>query len=209
MSQPYSRNCVIRQPGQLDPELGEFWSGSPWEIFQKHNLSCFERNRVYLNVAGEDFVDISHLTDADSDGDGRAVVAADFNSDGRIDLVVRQAGGRPLLLLENNFPETNNYLKIVIRGRKSNALGIGTRIEATVGLRKIVREVFPADTFHSQSPLIVHLGLGEANRIDRLLLRWPSGTNQELHDLEANRLIVITEGDGQIQTTAPGQAISP
>jgi len=139
VSQPCVRNCSIAQPGELDADLGEFWAGNTWEIFAKHNLSCFERNRVYLNAAGRNFLDISHLTGADSDGDGRAVVAADINGDGRIDLAVRQAGGGPLMLFENQFP-LQNYLKLTLRGRQGNRLAVGTRVDARVGERRIVRE---------------------------------------------------------------------
>ena len=107
-------------PGKIDPTLGEFWVETPWEIFQQgHNLSCYERNRVFLNLKGKDFLDISHLTAADSDGDGRAVVAADFRNIGMLDLIVRQAGGGPLLLYENRLPR-KHYLKVSLRGRSSN-----------------------------------------------------------------------------------------
>lgn len=208
MSQPCNRNCSIEQPGELDAELNEFWAGSAWEIFQKHNLSCFERNRAYLNVRGENFVDISHLTGADIDGDSRAVVALDYNHDGQVDLAVRQAGGGPLMLFENRFPR-RNYLTVVLRGRKSNRLGVGARLEAVAGSQRIVREVYPANTFRSQAPLMTHLGLADAERIERLSVRWPSGATQEFLDLAGNRLIVVTEGEDQVQTARPGQTIAP
>jgi hypothetical protein len=208
VSQPCTRNCTISQPGEVDQALGEFWSGSPWDIINRHNLSCFERNRVYLNVAGGNFVDISHLTGADSDGDGRAVVAADFNGDGRVDLAVRQAGGGPLLLLENQFPE-QNYLKLTLRGRTSNRLGIGARVDAQIGERHIVREVYPANGFRSQAPLVVHLGLADATEVSRLTIRWPSGAVQELAALPANRHVVVTEGSDAVELVVPGTTIAP
>ena len=71
MSQPCNRNCDIKQPGALDAKLGEFWVGNPWEIITEgHNLSAFERNRMYLNVGGREFLDVSHISGTDSDGDG-------------------------------------------------------------------------------------------------------------------------------------------
>jgi hypothetical protein len=208
VSQPCVRNCSIAQPGELDEQLGEFWAGNTWEIFAKHNLSCFERNRIYLNVAGRNFLDISHLTSADSDGDGRAVVAADFNGDGRIDLAVRQAGGNPLMLFENQFP-SQNYLKVTLRGRMSNRLAIGTRIDAHVGEHRVVRELYPANGFRGQAPLVVHLGLADAARVDRLTIHWPAGAVQELTNLDANRHVVITEGSDTVAVVTPGETIEP
>src|SRR3954468_3178178 len=108
---------MVPPPGNLDPALKEFWVNNPWEIVAHgHNLSCYERNRAFLNRKGQDFLDISHLTGADSDGDGRSVVAADLRNAGQLDLLVRQAGGGALLLYENRLPR-RHYLQVSLRGR--------------------------------------------------------------------------------------------
>jgi len=129
VSQPNDRDGKVGAPGKLDASLGEFWVERPWEIFKKgHNLSSYERKRFFLNVPGSirgrDFLDLSFLSGADNDGDGRSVVAADFRNTGQLDLVVRQAGGGPIILYENQFPP-RHYLKVSLRGTKSNRLGIG------------------------------------------------------------------------------------
>lgn len=212
MSQPGDRTCTINQPGTLDPKLGEFWVGNPWEIVKEgHNLSAFERNRMYLNVAGREFVDVSHLSNADSDGDGRGVVAADFRNTGMPDLVVRQVGGGPLLLFENRLPPAH-YLKVTLRGDTSNRRGIGARLTAEVNGRKIVRELFPANGYQSQGPSQIHFGLGRDTRIDKLTIRWPSGRVQELTAVDSDRHVVIDEsksGPDAIETVTPGQTIRP
>ena len=193
MSQPCNRSATVPAPDELDPALNEFWVSNPWQIVAHgHNLSCYERNRVYLNVAGRDFVEVSHLTGTDSDGDGRAVVAADFRNAGMMDLLVRQVGGGPLLLFENRLP-VKNYLTVSLRGRKSNRQGIGSRLTADVGARRVVREMFPANGYMSQGPNVVHFGLADAPRIDRLTIRWPSGKVQVLHDVTGSRHVVIDE----------------
>src|SRR5438445_10468397 len=144
VSQPCSQSAAVALPGRLDNTLGEFWVSNPWQIVSGgHNLSAFERNRAFLNVKGQDFLDISHLTGADSDGDGRAVVAADFRNIGMQDLIVRQAGGGALLLFENRLPR-KHYLEVSLRGHASNRQGIGARVTAVVKGRQIVRELFPA-----------------------------------------------------------------
>lgn len=216
MSQPYDRTCCVPAPGKLDASLKEFWVQNPWDIVTHgHNLSSFERNRVYLNVAGQNFVEISHLTSADSDGDGRAAVAADFRNNGRMDLLVRQVGGGPLLLFENDFPQ-KNYLKVSLRGRPepgkvptSNRPGIGARLIAEAGGRRIVREMLPLNSFNSQSPCIVHFGLGDADRVDRLTIRWPSGREQLLSSIPANGHILVTEGVSEYETFEPGRILAP
>jgi hypothetical protein len=212
VSQPCDRACKIPAPGRLDPSLGEFWVENPWEIVKHgHNLSAFERKRAWLNVRGNAFLDISYLTGADNDGDGRCVVAGDFRNDGRQDLLVRQVGGGALLLYENNFPQ-RHYLKVSLRGRQSNRLGVGARLTAKVQGRQLVREMFPVNSYRSQMPNRVHFGLGDAERVDRLEIRWPSGKLQVLTELKADTHIVVDEGKegaAAIETVIPGRVFSP
>jgi hypothetical protein len=199
-------------PGRIDSSLGEFWVENPWEIVKRgHNLSAYERKRAWLNVGGKNFLDLSYLTGADNDGDGRCVVAADFRNNGRQDLLVRQVGGGPLWLYENNFPE-RHYLKVSLRGRTSNRLGVGARLKAMVNGRPLVREMFPLNSHRSQMPNLVHFGLGDADRVERLEIRWPSGRTQILMDLRADAHIVVDEGkegSAAVETVVPGRTIPP
>jgi hypothetical protein len=212
VSQPCDRACKIPVPGRVDKSLGEFWVENPWEIVKHgHNLSCFERKRTWLNIRGSNFLDLSFLTGADNDGDGRSVVAGDFRNNGRQELLVRNCGGGALLLYENNFPQ-RHYLKVSLRGHKSNRLGVGARLRAVVKGQQLVREMFPINSYRSQMPNLVHFGLGDARRVERLEIRWPSGKVQVLRDLEADRHIVVDEGKPPaeaVETVVPGETIAP
>jgi hypothetical protein len=196
----------------LDKSLGEFWVNSPWQIAtDNRNLSAFERNRAFLNVKGENFLDISQLTGADSDGDGRAVVAADLRNTGMLDLIVRQSGGGPLKVYENHLPR-RGYLEVSLRGDKSNRQGIGARLMAKVSGQQLVREMYPANGYLSQSPNIVHFGLGNSIVVESLTIRWPSGKVQELKNIKGNRHIVVDESRDAvdaIETVTPGRLIRP
>ena len=213
MSQPFDRGVSSRCPRLTRSEaLGEFWVDNPWDIVaQGHNLSSYERKRIFLNKEGTNFLDISYLTSADNDGDGRSVVAADFRNNGQLDLVVSQVGGGPVLLYQNQFPK-QHYLTVSLRGHTSNRLGIGARLKAYVGDRRIVRELYPHNTYRSQMPSQVHFGLGDAKSIDRLTIQWPSGTVQELTNSPRDRHVVIDEGiagPAAVETVTPGQTIRP
>jgi hypothetical protein len=216
VSQPFDRKAKVPLPAKLDANLGEFWVESPWEIVKEgHNLSAYERKRIFLNVrrsdGARDFLDISFLTGADGTGDGRSVVAGDFRNIGRMDLVLRQSGGGPVRIYENDFPQ-KHYLKVSLRGRKSNRLGIGARLIAEVQGQPRVREMYPLNSYRSQTPNIVHFGLGDAAKVDKLTIRWPSGKVQELTDVPADRHIVVDEGkEGKdaIELVVPGKTIEP
>jgi hypothetical protein len=226
VSQPFDRNSKVRLGAKLDPNLGEFWVESPWDIVKEgHNLSAYERKRIFLNVrrsdGSRDFLDISFLTGADGTGDGRSVVAGDFRNIGRMDLVLRQSGGGPVMIYENDFPQ-RHYLKVTVRGRpesvtgpdgrKSNRLGIGARLIAEAQGQPRVREMYPLNSYRSQMPNIVHFGLGDATKVDKLTIRWPSGKVQVLTDVPADQHIVVDEGkegNEAIERVVPGRTIQP
>ena len=204
MSQPF--DCFAHHParGKLDEAAGEFWMENPWDP-KGHNLSAYERNRVLLNTGRGTFLDVSGVSGADSDSDARSVVSGDFNNDGMMDLVVRNCGGGPVLVLENRWPK-RHWLKVSLRGRTSNSLGIGAKLSVEAGGRTLHRELFPNNSYMSQNPAIVHFGLGEAERVDRLAIRWPSGVEQVLGDLPADVHLRIREGDEEYEVVGAAPA---
>jgi hypothetical protein len=177
----------------------------------------YERKRLWMNHHGDAFLDFSYLSGADNDGDGRSVVPADFRNTGQLDLLVRLVGGpdnaHPLLLYENHFPP-RHYLKVSLRGdgKRSNRQGIGARLIAEAGELKMTREMYPYNSNRAQNPSIAHFGLGDATRVDRLTIRWPSGEKQVLTNLKVDRHIVVTEGksgEAAVETVVPGKIITP
>ena len=127
------------------------------------NLSAFERNRTFLNIDGDSFIDVSFASVADIDSDSRSVVAADFNRDGATDLLVGSVGGGPMRLFLNRYPN-GNHVSVRLVGTKSNRLGIGARLVAKAGSRQIVRDVFPPNGFMGQGPTETILGIGNCEK---------------------------------------------
>ncbi len=193
MSQPHDRLSQLDAIGEIDEEAGEFWTKNPFQMpNERENLSSYERNRTFLNLDGKSFIDVSFASGADIDSDSRSVVAADFDRDGATDLLVGSVGGGSLRLFLNRFPKAN-YSRIRLEGSGSNRAGIGARLTATVGARKLVRDLFPQNGFMGQGPAEITLGLGDATAIDRLEVRWPSGKTQVYENLAANQYFLLKE----------------
>lgn len=193
MSQPHDRLSQLDAIGEIDEEAGEFWTKNPFQMpNERENLSSYERNRTFLNLDGNSFIDVSFASGADIDSDSRSVVAADFNLDGATDLLVGSVGGGSLRLFLNRFPKAN-YARIRLEGSESNRAGIGARLTATVGTQKLVRDLFPQNGFMGQGPAEIILGLGDAKEIDRLEVRWPSGKTQVYPNLPANQYFLLEE----------------
>lgn len=207
MSQPFDQQCQVPSLRALDDDKGEFWVSNPWQFSSSgENLSAYERNGIFLNLGGGAFHDISHVSGANSDGDGRTVVAWDITGDGMPELLVRQAGGGALLVLENNFPKAN-WLNVSLRGKESNRFGIGAKLTCEVAGRVIRRELYPTVNFLGQKPSAVHFGLSDAEAIERLTITWPSGQEQVLEGIAINQHVVIVEGDDVPRPVTPGQSL--
>ena len=179
MSQPLNRNAKIEARGEVDREAGEVWVDNPFMMPSEGvNLSSYERNRLFLNLSGEDFADASFTSGADIDADSRGVVAADFDRDGRPDLLVLSVGGGPLRLFLNRYGSEKRFTRLDLVGPPGNRAAIGARVTAHVGDRRVVRDLFAHNGGFSQGPAELLMAVGEAETIDRLEVRWPNGEVQ-------------------------------
>jgi hypothetical protein len=123
---------------------------------------------------------------------GRGAAYADLDADGRLDLVLTQAGGPPLLL-RNETPVTQHWIRLELVGRAPNtrAIGAEVRLEGAQGVQR--RTVMPTRSYLSQVELPLTFGLGDSTTVPRLTVRWPDGQEQVLTDLGVDRLHVIRQ----------------
>jgi hypothetical protein len=124
----------------------------------------------------------------------RGLASADTDNDGDLELLVTNNNAAPNLLL--NEGGSGNALLVRAVGTKSNRSAIGTRLTLTTGQRRQIREVQSGSSYLAQNDLRVHFGLGQANRSERLEIRWPDGTNEVIEDLPANHIITVRESRG-------------
>ena len=95
-------------------------------------------------------------------------------------------------LLKNEAPG-GHYVNLSLRGTRSNRSAIGARAIVTVAGRKMMDEVMSGGSYYSQNSLTLHFGLGKAERIDGIEIRWPSGTVQTLGPTGVDKMIVVSE----------------
>jgi len=185
----------------VDKEAGEFWVTNPFQMAQNgQNLSAYERKRLYLNHFGSEFLDASFFSTADIDSDSRSVIAADFNRDGRVDLLVGSVGGGPVRLFLNEIPRNSNYVRLELTGKTSNRQAIGSRIVVETGKATITRDVFAANGCMGQAPPEALIGVGDVSLIPHIRIRWPTGDWQELHNVPVNTTIKVIEGTTSLAT---------
>ena len=192
MTSPTDRTAQVAPAGGLRP--GEFWVSNPWQYPADQNLSAYEPNRLYLNRGSMSFLEASYLSGAGSDGDGRGALVADVNGDLQPDLIVRHSGGGPIRIFLNAMPKKRR-LTVRLAGTRSNSRGIGARVAVEAGGRRLVRQVWANNSFVSQSAPRARFGLGNAAKVDKLTVYWPSGSVTTLGNVDTNRVLVVREGD--------------
>ena len=121
----------------------------------------------------------------------RAAVVADFDGDGRLEIVTNNFNDRPYYFA-NRLPR-RNYVELRLTGTHSNRDAIGAVVRLWVGKTVMVRQVNPAGGYLSQSSRVVHFGLGDHTKVDRIEIRWPRGTVQTLDHPEINTLQHVRE----------------
>jgi hypothetical protein len=121
----------------------------------------------------------------------RSAVVADFDGDGRLDIVANNFNDRPYYFA-NRFPK-RNYIAFRLTGTSSNRDAIGAVVQLWSGKAVMIRQVNPAGGYLSQSSRVVHFGLGDRSKVDRIEIRWPRGIVQTLDNPAINTLHQIRE----------------
>jgi hypothetical protein len=136
----------------------------------------------------------------------RGAAFGDLNNDGCVDIVTLNVGEPPSLLL-NHCQNGNHRVLFKLLGTKSNRLAIGARVTVRTGKISQLSEVRGGSSYISQSDLRQHFGLGQNDKMDEVTVRWPNGETETVHDLPADFIYTIVEGQGikhKVALPSPG-----
>jgi hypothetical protein len=146
-----------------------------------------EPNTVFANLGNGLF---GSVADAGLNGvkAHRGSGFADFDGDGRIDVVVSSLE-EPVELWRNVSPGANHWIDLKLTGTHSNRDGIGAHIQ--IGNQH--NDMTSAVSYASCSLIPVHFGLGNKTVVDRIEIVWPGGRRQVLENIKADQVLHVTE----------------
>ncbi|HUU12509.1 MAG TPA: CRTAC1 family protein [Terriglobia bacterium] len=153
------------------------------------------KNLVFWNKGpDEGFFDVSEVSGSvfKELRVGRGAAFADYDNDGDVDIFVVNYGERPWLL-RNDAPHNNHWLKVRVKGEKSNRSAFGARVEIQTESGTQFQEIGSQPSYISQNALEAHFGLGSAVEVQRLRVRFPGGAVRELDHVPSNQTVLVDE----------------
>ena len=161
------------------------------------NVGYAQPPQLFLNTGRARFHDVAGEVAGGFDQPkvGRGLAYADFDRDGDLDLLLTTNNG-PAYLYRNDQLSGNRCIRFRLVGTKSNRDAIGAMVRVFTGGVTQSRMVKGGSSYLSQSELPVTFGLEKRDRIDRVVIDWPSGRTEEYKNLASGRCYECTEGNG-------------
>jgi len=171
-------------------------------------------NSVFMNQQDGSFARLSDLESGCGDtGAGRGVAWSDVNRDGLVDFytmnngspwVVQPGDACRLWINAGTLGDpTNGWMELRFHAWQGNHEAIGTRVVAEIDGDVLRRQLLADPVFVSSSSRMVHLGMGQADMVDRLVVDWPMGIRQELHRVPKNQLFDLREPRVTVDSLPP------
>jgi hypothetical protein len=172
-----------------------------WPPMGTRSLAGYQPKKVWINDGAGRFIDVAQMVGATDHLDGRSVALGDFSGQGTLDVVVANQRG-PLLFYRNEVAPGRAWVAFTLegactptsaQGSCTNRSAIGAQVEVVWNGQRQVQEVSGGSGFCSQNQRRLHFGLGAEAKVDKVVVRWPSGRMTELTAPAINQLHAVKE----------------
>lgn len=163
-----------------------------WAPINERSLAGYQNKPVWLNDGAGHFVDVGQTVGVTQTYDGRSVAVADLWNRGVLDVIVASQNA-PVLVYKNNVDPGNNWIGFELEGSSSNKSAIGSQVRVFWDGQQQLQEISGGIGFCSQNQRRLNFGIGNASQIDKVEIRWPSGSSILIEKPEINRLHKLRE----------------
>lgn len=182
--------------GHVYPQMDQIASGAKYR--QSKLLFINQGDGTFCNASTQGGAALSELRVS------RGAAFGDLDNDGNIDIVVEDLDSTPMVL-KNEGEKSNHWITLELAAKQGNPLAIGARIKVTTGKIVQTEEIRSGSSYLSQNDLRVHFGLGKAEKVDSIEIRWNSGKVETIKDVAADKFYAVLEGEGIV----PADKIRP
>jgi len=198
------RQVVAKSPqdSSPSPSYERGWGAINELIRSDSTWNGHERNVFFANNRDGTFSDVSGVVGLDFRDDSRAFALADFDGDGRLEIVLKNRNAPQVRMLRLAMDGIGNSIALRLRGNRSNRDAIGTAVTVEAGKLRQTKYVQAGSGFLSQHTKELFFGLGKYEGAVTTTVRWPSGLTQSFAGMPSNCRIEIQEG-GRNFTTKP------
>ena len=161
------------------------------------NVGYAQAPQLFLNQGNGTFRDVAAEVGGGFDKPrvGRGLAYADFDRDGDLDILLTTNNG-PAVLFRNEQLAGNRSVRFELEGTQSNRDAIGASVQVFAGDLHQSRMVHGGSSYLSQSERPLTFGLAKRDKVDRLLIQWPSGRAEEYKNLQTTKAYKCLEGKG-------------
>jgi enediyne biosynthesis protein E4 len=163
-----------------------------WPAMEGRSLSGYQHKHVWMNDGAGKFIDVAQSVGVTDTYDGRSVALVDLWNRGVLDVVAANQRG-PLLIYKNTVTPGNQWIEFDLEGTSSNRSAIGAQVTLFWNGQQQVQEVSGGSGFCAQNQRRLHFGLGKNAKIEKAVIRWPSGKVQTVESPAVNQAHKIKE----------------
>jgi hypothetical protein len=163
-----------------------------WPAMHGKSLSGYQQKKIWLNDGAGHFNEVAQAVGYTDTHDGRAVVLVDLWNRGVLDVVIANQRG-PLLLYKNTVAPENAWVDFDLRGKASNRSAIGASVRLFWNGQEQIQEICGGCGYSAQNQRRLHFGLGKDPKIDKAVMRWPSGQTQTINAPAAGKVHTVEE----------------
>jgi len=202
-------DSTVRRPERWSPPRGSDIGLIDGETSLGMSLSGHERDRVFLNQQGDQFLDISGISGLDSVADGRTFVYFDYDRDGHADIALTNNNKPQFELFHNELGRAQKaqaaptkFIAVRFVGGNSSAQatseftnrdGYGARLRIETGELRLLREHRCGEGRAGQNSATMLIGIGQEPAAERVVVEWPTGHRQEVTGVTAGTLLTLYE----------------
>ena len=206
------RHDIYTQNNKPDVALAAHFKEVLGPVRESLSWHGFEPNILLLNDGKEGWREAGFLLGAGSQRDGRSVVAADFDADGRPDLLVTERQWEfktgldvpRVRLLANRLEPEGGWIGAHLRGAPGRS-AVGAVVTARAGKKVWRHWVVTGDSWRAQHPFTAHFGLGNVTSVDSLEVRWPDGRVTRLANPLAGKYHILSATEAKLDSPGEGR----